>query len=171
MERGIDKPPDCTLGWEARFCFARLTSERDIMGVPERWEESLPDPIPPSHLCLPAHQRWALMCLRGTTLRWHSSREEFFHWCESTHFAVDPVPLAKDGQALRLDHPRLGARGMAPSGGIGTVEPCVPTAVRMATVTGQPRSAGASLARPAYGSGSCLRGRGSPITSSVPQPF
>ncbi|KAL6000543.1 hypothetical protein ACLOJK_024242 [Asimina triloba] len=44
--KGIDNPPDSMPRWESRFFFARLTSEVDIWGIPERWEEPLPDSIP-----------------------------------------------------------------------------------------------------------------------------
>ncbi|KAL6001251.1 hypothetical protein ACLOJK_006983 [Asimina triloba] len=74
--KGITDSPNCMPGWEARFFFAWLVSKRDIWGVPERWEESLPDPIPRSRLSLPARRWRALMYFRGTTLRWHSSRED-----------------------------------------------------------------------------------------------
>ncbi|KAL6008909.1 hypothetical protein ACLOJK_022135, partial [Asimina triloba] len=74
--KGIDNLSDC------------LSSKGDIWGIPERWEEPLPDPILRSRLSLPASQRWALMYFQGTTLHWHPSREEFFRWCESAHFAV-----------------------------------------------------------------------------------
>ncbi|KAL6000280.1 hypothetical protein ACLOJK_023975 [Asimina triloba] len=70
---------------EARIFFARLTSEVDIWDVPERWEESLLDPVPRSRLSLPASQR-----------------EEFFHWCESVHFAV-----AEEGERRALKRVRL----------------------------------------------------------------
>ncbi|KAL6002490.1 hypothetical protein ACLOJK_034423 [Asimina triloba] len=99
--KGIDNPLDCMLGWESRFFFARLTSERDIWGVPEQWEGPLSDPIPRSHLSLSASQWWALMYFRGTTLRLHSSRKEFFHWCESACFAV-----AKEGELRALKRVR-----------------------------------------------------------------
>ncbi|KAL5999173.1 hypothetical protein ACLOJK_040623, partial [Asimina triloba] len=48
--KGIDNPPDSVPGWESRFFFTRPTSEVDIWGILERWEESLPDPIPRSRL-------------------------------------------------------------------------------------------------------------------------
>ncbi|KAL6013641.1 hypothetical protein ACLOJK_004139 [Asimina triloba] len=82
--KGIADSPDCMPGWEVRFFFAWLVSERDIWGV----SEPLLDPIPRSRLSLPARQRWALLCFRGTTLRWHSLREEFFRLFELVHFAV-----------------------------------------------------------------------------------
>ncbi|KAL6001885.1 hypothetical protein ACLOJK_040449 [Asimina triloba] len=62
--------------------------ERDIWGVPERWLEPLPDPIPRSHVRLSASQRGALIYFRGTALHWFPSREEFFHWCKSVHFVA-----------------------------------------------------------------------------------
>ncbi|KAL5980856.1 hypothetical protein ACLOJK_028776 [Asimina triloba] len=95
-----------TMAWycEHRGCMADqyLSKKGDNWGVPERWEDSLPDPIPRSRLSLPTSQRWALMYFRGTTLHWHSSREEFFHWCESTHFVV-----VKEGErrTLKRVHP------------------------------------------------------------------
>ncbi|KAL5997373.1 hypothetical protein ACLOJK_008303 [Asimina triloba] len=99
--KGIDNPPDSVPGWESGFFFAQLTSKVDIRGIPERWEEPLPDPIPRFRLSLPASQRWALTYFRGTTLRWHSSREEFFHWCESVCFMV-----AKEGEQRTLKRVR-----------------------------------------------------------------
>ncbi|KAL6000749.1 hypothetical protein ACLOJK_006475 [Asimina triloba] len=85
---GNDNPPDPTPGWESRFFFARLLSERDIWGVPERWVEPLPNPIFRSYARLSASQRGPLMYFRGTALHWFSSREEFFHWYELICFIV-----------------------------------------------------------------------------------
>ncbi|KAL5980158.1 hypothetical protein ACLOJK_036625 [Asimina triloba] len=48
--KGIDNPPDSMPGWELRFFFAWMTSEVDIWGVLQRWEEPLLDPIPRSRL-------------------------------------------------------------------------------------------------------------------------
>ncbi|KAL6000558.1 hypothetical protein ACLOJK_024257 [Asimina triloba] len=44
--KAIDNPPDHVPGWESRFFLARLSSERDTWGIPEQWEEPLPNPIP-----------------------------------------------------------------------------------------------------------------------------
>ncbi|KAL6002637.1 hypothetical protein ACLOJK_022856 [Asimina triloba] len=113
-------------GWEMRFFFVWLTSEGDIWGVPERWEEPLLDPIPRSLLSLPASQRWALMYFRGTTLRWHSSREEFFHWCELAPFALIEEgerrtlkrvrPSEEEGNLADFDSSVKRAFGSLPSG-------------------------------------------------------
>ncbi|KAL6002881.1 hypothetical protein ACLOJK_023103 [Asimina triloba] len=86
--RAIDNPPNHVSGWESRFFFARLSSERDIWGVLKQWEEPIPELIPRLYVRLSAPQRWALMYFRGTALCWHPSREEFFHLCESVRFAV-----------------------------------------------------------------------------------
>ncbi|KAL5977729.1 hypothetical protein ACLOJK_039257 [Asimina triloba] len=83
----IDNPPDHVQGWESRFSFARLSSEMDILGIPEQWGEQRHDPIPRSYMRLSASQRWTLTYFRGTALRWHLSRE-FFHWCESVCFTM-----------------------------------------------------------------------------------
>ncbi|KAL5978097.1 hypothetical protein ACLOJK_029214 [Asimina triloba] len=68
--KAIVNPPDPTLGWESRFFFARLSSERDIWGVPEQWEEPFPNLIPQSFVRIFALQ------------------EEFFHWCKLVHFVA-----------------------------------------------------------------------------------
>ncbi|KAL5985085.1 hypothetical protein ACLOJK_036321 [Asimina triloba] len=108
--KGIDNSPDSVPGWESRFFFARLMSEVDIWGVPN----------------LPASQRWALMYFRGTTLRWHSSREEFFHWCESVRFTMAKErerrapkrvrPSKGEGNLLESDSSAEEAPGSSSSG-------------------------------------------------------
>ncbi|KAL5986696.1 hypothetical protein ACLOJK_015029 [Asimina triloba] len=77
----IGNPPNHVSGWESRFFFAQLSSERDTWDIPQQWEELLSDPIPRSH-------RWALMYFWGTVLRWHPSTEELFQLCESARFIV-----------------------------------------------------------------------------------
>ncbi|KAL5986275.1 hypothetical protein ACLOJK_014608 [Asimina triloba] len=77
--KAIDNPHDHVPGWESMFFFAQLLSERDTWAIPEQWEEPLLDPIPRSYVRLSASRQWTLMYFRGTALRWHPSREVFFH--------------------------------------------------------------------------------------------
>ncbi|KAL6001440.1 hypothetical protein ACLOJK_007178, partial [Asimina triloba] len=106
--KGIDNPPDCVLGWEARFFFARLTSKGDIWGVLEPWEESLPDLIPRSRLSLPAPQRWALM--EQLTLKRVRPLEEEGNLANSDSSAREAPGSSSSGQLT----PAAELEGMAP---------------------------------------------------------
>ncbi|KAL5985856.1 hypothetical protein ACLOJK_027845 [Asimina triloba] len=52
----IDNLPDSVPRWKSRFFYARLLTEMDSLGVPDRWEERLAEPVFVSVVGLEAHQ-------------------------------------------------------------------------------------------------------------------
>ncbi|KAL6003758.1 hypothetical protein ACLOJK_004304 [Asimina triloba] len=71
----INNSPDSAPEWKSRFFFARLVLENNSLGVLDRWEERLPEPVSAPMVGLDARQRLALMYLQSTVLRWFPSRE------------------------------------------------------------------------------------------------
>ncbi|KAL6001099.1 hypothetical protein ACLOJK_006826 [Asimina triloba] len=64
----IDNLPDSVPEWKSKFFYVRLVTERDNWGVPDWWEERLPEPISAPAMELEACQRLALMYRQGTSL-------------------------------------------------------------------------------------------------------